>query len=88
VLDAFYRRVRPGGPGLGRVSPRLGFGGSRYRAARWRGPTGSPASSRLRDALRHRQAHLRRDRDGMAMLAVAAAAFYWIIAIFRSEVGA
>ena len=26
VLDAFYRRVRPGGPGLGAVSTRLGLG--------------------------------------------------------------
>jgi hypothetical protein len=26
VLDAFYRRVRPGGPGWARVSARLGFG--------------------------------------------------------------
>jgi hypothetical protein len=26
VLDAFYRRVRPGGPGWATVSKRLGFG--------------------------------------------------------------
>jgi solute:Na+ symporter, SSS family len=26
VLDAFYQRVRPGGPGWGRVSARLGYG--------------------------------------------------------------
>jgi hypothetical protein len=26
TLDAFYRRVRPGGPGWARVSARLGFG--------------------------------------------------------------
>ena len=26
TLDAFYRRVRPGGPGWARVSRRLGFG--------------------------------------------------------------
>ena len=29
VLDRFYRRVRPGGPGWRRVAARLGFGGDR-----------------------------------------------------------
>jgi hypothetical protein len=29
VLERFYRRVRPGGPGWRRVSTRLGFGGDR-----------------------------------------------------------
>ena len=29
TLDRFYRRVRPGGPGLAAVSQRLGFGDDR-----------------------------------------------------------
>ncbi len=35
VLDAFYRRVRPGGPGWRRVAERTGFGREGIDAGRW-----------------------------------------------------
>ena len=46
TLDAFYLRVRPGGPGWAHVSERLGSAAKRRPAVRWRGRTGSPASWR------------------------------------------
>lgn len=44
TLDAFYLRVRPGGPGWRHVSERLGLDVNRFPAAHSRGPTGSRES--------------------------------------------
>jgi Na+/proline symporter len=46
VLDDFYRRVRPGGPGWATVSRRLGYGREPIPTGRSPGPTGWPAWSR------------------------------------------
>ena len=86
VLDAFYRRVRPGGPGWAQVSRRLGFGREAI-------PGGALAWTNWIAGIVAVYATLfgigklifAETAMGIAMLAVAAAAFYWISRSFRSE---
>jgi Na+/proline symporter len=84
VLDAFYRRVRPGGPGWAKVSARLGFGREPI-------PGGALAWTNWIAGIVAVYATLFGigkvifgfTGAGLAMLAVAAAAFYWISRSFR-----
>jgi Na+/proline symporter len=88
VLDAFYRRVRPGGPGWAQVSQRLGFGRESI-------PGGALAWTNWIAGIVAVYATLfgigklifAETAMGITMLAVAAAAFYWISRSFRSESG-
>ncbi len=88
VLDAFYRRVRPGGPGWAQISRRLGFGREPI-------PGGALAWTNWIAGIVAVYATLfgigklifAETAMGIAMLAVAAAAFYWISRSFRSETG-
>lgn len=88
VLDAFYRRVRPGGPGWAPVSRRLGFGREPI-------PGGALAWTNWIAGIIAVYATLfgigklifAETAMGIAMLVVAAAAFYWISRSFRSEPG-
>ena len=88
VLDAFYRRVRPGGPGWAPVSRRLGFGREPI-------PGGALAWTNWIAGIIAVYATLfgigklifAETAMGIAMLVVAAAAFYWISRSFRSELG-
>ena len=85
VLDAFYRRVRPGGPGWATVSARLGFGREPI-------PGGALAWTNWIAGIVAVYATLfgigkiifGYTGAGVAMLAVAAAAFYWISRSFRN----
>ncbi len=84
VLDAFYRRVRPGGPGWARVSARLGFGREPI-------PGGALAWTNWIAGIVAVYATLFGigkvifgfTGAGVVMLTVAAAAFYWISRSFR-----
>jgi solute:Na+ symporter, SSS family len=86
VLEAFYRRVRPGGPGWARVSERLGLGREPI-------PGGALAWTNWIAGIIAVYATLfgigklvfAETATGLAMLAVAAAAFYWISRSFRNE---
>ena len=86
VLDAFYRRVRPGGPGWARVSQRLGLGREPI-------PGGALAWTNWIAGIVAVYATLfgigklvfAETVTGLVMLAVAAAAFYWISRSFRNE---
>ena len=88
VLDAFYRRVRPGGPGWAPVSRRLGFGREPI-------PGGALAWTNWIAGIIAVYATLfgigklifAETAMGIAMLVVAAAAFYWISRSFRAELG-
>ena len=88
VLDAFYRRVRPGGPGWAPVSRRLGFGREPI-------PGGALAWTNWIAGIVAVYATLfgigklifAETAMGIAMLVVAAAAFYWISRSFRTELG-
>ena len=88
VLDAFYRRVRPGGPGWAPVSRRLGFGREPI-------PGGALAWTNWIAGIIAVYATLfgigklifAEKAMGIALLVVAAAAFYWISRSFRSELG-
>jgi SSS family solute:Na+ symporter len=88
VLDAFYRRVRPGGPGWAQVSQRLGFGREPI-------PGGALAWTNWIAGIVAVYATLfgigklifAETAMGIAMLVVAAAAFYWISRSFRIELG-
>jgi len=85
VLEAFYRRVRPGGPGWARVSARLGFGREPI-------PGGALAWTNWIAGIIAVYATLfgigkvifGYTGAGLAMLAVAAAAFYWISRSFKN----
>jgi Na+/proline symporter len=86
VLEAFYRRVRPGGPGWARVSERLGFGREEI-------PGGSLAWTNWLAGIVAVYASLFGIGKvvfgylgtGIVMLAIAAAAFAWIARSFRQE---
>ncbi len=86
VLESFYRRVRPGGPGWAAVSERLGFGREPI-------PGGALAWTNWIAGIVAVYATLFGIGKivfgylgtGLVMLAVAAAAFYWISRSFRAE---
>ncbi|MFI5244079.1 MAG: sodium:solute symporter family protein [Gemmatimonadales bacterium] len=86
TLDAFYRRVRPGGPGWAAVSARLGFGREPI-------PGGALAWTNWIAGIVAVYATLfgigkiifGYTGTGLAMLALAAASFYWISRSFREE---
>jgi SSS family solute:Na+ symporter len=86
TLDSFYRRVRPGGPGWVTVSTRLGFGREPI-------PGGALAWTNWIAGIVAVYATLfgigklifGYTSNGLVMLAVAAAAFYWISRSFRGE---
>ena len=83
----FYRRVRPGGPGWAQVSQRLGLGREPI-------PGGALAWTNWIAGIVAVYATLfgigklvfAETLTGLVMLAVAAAAFYWISRSFRNEV--
>jgi len=86
VLEAFYRRVRPGGPGWRRISEKAGFGregipGGALAWSNWIAGIVAVYSTLFGigklifgDIV-----------PAVVMLAVAAAAFYWISRSFREE---
>ena len=86
VLEAFYRRVRPGGPGWARVSQRLGLGREPI-------PGGALAWTNWIAGIVAVYATLfgigkvvfLELVPGVIMLAVAAAAFWWIARSIRAE---
>jgi len=86
TLDAFYRRVRPGGPGWRAVSERLGYGRESI-------PGGALAWTNWIAGIIAVYATLfglgklvfGQMGAGIALLAVAAAAFAWIARSFRSD---
>src|SRR5438128_8433446 len=86
ILQSFYRRVRPGGPGWARVSQRLGYGREQI-------PGGALAWTNWIAGIVAVYATLFGigkivfgfTGAGIVMLAIAAAAFYWISRSFRSE---
>jgi solute:Na+ symporter, SSS family len=86
TLDAFYRRVRPGGPGWRRVSARLGYGresipGGALAWTNWiAGIVAVYATLFGLGKLVFGQLG-----TGLALLAVAAGAFAWIARSFRSD---
>jgi hypothetical protein len=85
-LDAFYERVRPGGPGWRRVSERLGYGGEPI-------PGGALAWVNWLAGIIAVYATLfgigklvfGETMTGLIMLGVAALAFAWIVRAFREE---
>jgi Na+/proline symporter len=87
VLDAFYRRVRPGGPGWAKVSERLGYGREPI-------PGGALAWTNWIAGIVAVYATLfgigkvvfGYTAAGIALLAVAAAAFSWIARSLRADV--
>jgi len=86
TLDAFYRRVRPGGPGWRQVSERLGFGRESI-------PGGALAWTNWIAGIIAVYATLfglgklvfGEMGAGLGLLAIAAAAFAWIARSFRSD---
>jgi SSS family solute:Na+ symporter len=86
VLDAFYRRVRPGGPGWRNVSARLGFGreaipGGRLAWTNWiAGIVAVYATLFGIGKLVFGELS-----SGLILLAIATAAFAWIARSFRGE---
>jgi solute:Na+ symporter, SSS family len=86
VLDAFYRRVRPGGPGWAAVSERLGFGrepipGGALQWTNWLAGVVAVYASLFGIG----RIVFGEILSGLATLAVAAAAFAWIARSFRGE---
>ncbi len=87
TLDAFYTRVRPGGPGWARVSARLGFGrepipGGAMSFLNWV----ARDHPRLHGALRHRaRSSSGAVPTGLELLGVAAVAFVLIMRNLRRE---
>ena len=86
VLDAFYRRVRPGGPGWARVSERLGYGresipGGALAWTNWVAGVVAVYASLFGIG----KVVFGELGPGLAMLAVAAVAFAWIARSFRTE---
>jgi Na+/proline symporter len=89
VLDAFYRRVRPGGPGWARVSERLGYGrepipGGALAWTNWVAGVVAVYASLFGIG----KVVFGELGPGFAMLAVAAGAFAWIARSFRNEAAA
>ena len=86
MLDSFYRRVRPGGPGWRRVSERLGYGresipGGALAWTNWiAGIIAVYATLFGLGKLVFGELGM-----GLGLLAVAAAAFAWIARSFRSD---
>jgi hypothetical protein len=86
VLDSFYNRVRPGGPGWANVSARLGYGREQI-------PGGSLAWTNWVAGIVAVYASLfgigkiifGELTPGVIMLIIAALAFTWIARSFRSE---
>ncbi|MFI5311125.1 MAG: sodium:solute symporter family protein [Gemmatimonadales bacterium] len=86
TLDSFYRRVRPGGPGWAAVSQRLGFGREAI-------PGGALAWTNWIAGIVAVYATLfgigkivfGYTSTGVAMLALAAASFWWISRSFRED---
>jgi Na+/proline symporter len=86
VLDAFYRRVRPGGPGWARVSERLGYGrepipGGALAWTNWVAGVVAVYASLFGIG----KIIFGETGTGLAMLGVAAVAFAWIARSFRTE---
>jgi len=86
VLEAFYRRVRPGGPGWATISTRLGYGresipGGALNWTNWIAGVVAVYAT-LFGIGKLVFGHL---GTGLALLAVAAAAFAWIARGFRTE---
>jgi Na+/proline symporter len=86
VLDGFYRRVRPGGPGWAVVSKRLGFGrepipGGALAWTNWLAGVVAVYASLFGIG----KVVFGELGPGIAMLAVAAVAFAWIARSFRTE---
>jgi Na+/proline symporter len=86
VLESFYRRVRPGGPGWATVSQRLGFGrepipGGALAWTNWIAGIVAVYTSLFGIG----KLVFGFTGTGLVMLAVAAAAFYWIARAFREE---
>jgi solute:Na+ symporter, SSS family len=86
VLEAFYKRVRPGGPGWRRISEPLGFGvepmiGGRLAWVNWLAGVVAVYSTLFGiGKIIFGEAML-----GLGLLAIALAAFLWIARAFRSE---
>ena len=86
TLDAFYRRVRPGGPGWARISTRLGFGrepipGGALAWTNWAAGVVAVYTSLFGIG----KIVFGELGIGFAMLAVAVLAFAWIARSFRTE---
>jgi SSS family solute:Na+ symporter len=86
VLEAFYRRVRPGGPGWAVVSERIGFGresipGGALAWTNWIAGIVAVYSSLFGIG----KLVLGNLVPGLVMLAIAVAAFSWIARSFREE---
>jgi solute:Na+ symporter, SSS family len=86
VLDAFYRRVRPGGPGWAAVSQRLGFGreqipGGRRAWANW----GAGVVAVYATLFGIGKLIFGEFGTGAVLLAIALAAFSFIARSFRGE---
>jgi Na+/proline symporter len=86
VLEAFYRRVRPGGPGWVRVSERAGFGresipGGALAWTNWIAGIVAVYSTLFGIG----KIVLGNMLEGLIMLAIAVVAFGWIARSFREE---
>jgi SSS family solute:Na+ symporter len=86
VLEAFYRRVRPGGPGWAMVSQRIGFGresipGGALAWTNWIAGIVAVYSSLFGIG----KLVLGNLLQGLVMLAIAVIAFSWIARSFREE---
>ena len=86
VLEAFYRRVRPGGPGWAVVSQRLGFGrehipGGALAWTNWIAGIVAVYSTLFGIG----KVVLGNLLEGLVMLAIAVIAFSWIARSFREE---
>ncbi|HET7456078.1 MAG TPA: sodium:solute symporter family protein [Gemmatimonadaceae bacterium] len=86
VLDSFYRRVRPGGPGWARVSERLGFGreqipGGALAWTNWLAGVVAVYSTLFGIG----KLVFGNLVAGLSLLAIAVVAFAWIARSFRDE---